>query len=95
MLEVQFANLYVLAEEVATEGSNSHIIELSVVISTIALTIVTFALTWATYLVHRDTIKGLTHDNDNMHDIAEKEIENRHIEELRKLRKLQTVRKVK
>jgi hypothetical protein len=70
-------------------GSENHIVEWLVIISTLALTLVSLALTWATWQVHKDSTKALSHDNDNMHDIAAREINSRHHEKLAQLRQLE------
>lgn len=78
--------------------SESHFVEWMVVISTIALTVISAALTWVTYLVHRDSardhresVKALSHDNDNMYDIAKSEMDfnHKHEENVRRMKAIQ------
>jgi hypothetical protein len=79
-------------------GETSHFVEWMVILSTVALALITGALTWVTYLVHKDSVQTLSHDNDNMHDVAVREIEARHeahMERVRELKRIQHARKVR
>ncbi len=78
-----------LAMVLASEGS-SHYAEIMLILATFALTVITGALTWVTYLVHRDSVRELGNDNDNMHDVAVKEIDsnNRHLAAIRELNRI-------
>jgi hypothetical protein len=77
-------------------ATDSHFVEWMVVLSSVALTLITGALTWATVLVHRDSVKALSHDNDNMKEIASDAIEHdRHMERVRELKRIQHARKTR
>lgn len=69
----------------AATAAESHFVEWMVVVSTIALCIISLALTWVTYLVHKDakeehkaSVSALSHDNDNMYQIAKDEMDFHH-----------------
>lgn len=71
--------------ETVTAVNESHFVEWMVVISTAALCIISLALTWVTYLVHKDakeehktSVTALSHDNDNMYQIAKDEMDYHH-----------------
>lgn len=83
------------AKQLVETVNESHFVEWMVIISTIALTVISAALTWVTYLVHRDSVNdhkqsvtALSHDNDNMYDIAKSEMEYHHEKNLRELKRV-------
>ncbi len=52
-----------------------HVWEAMVVLSTIALTLVTLLLTWATWKMYKASITEMSHANDNATEVALAEIE--------------------
>lgn len=81
-----------LASETAETFGLSQILELAVVISTFALVLVTAGLWYATAQVHKDEIHKMTdalsHDNDNMTDVALAEIASHHSDKVRQMRRI-------
>jgi hypothetical protein len=71
--------------------SVSHILEFGVVLSTLALVLVTAGLWYATAQVHKDEINKMTdassHANDNMTEVALAEIRSHH-EKIRHINQL-------
>jgi hypothetical protein len=71
--------------ETVNAVNESHFVEWMVVVSTAALCVISLALTWVTYLVHKDakeehktSVSALSHDNDNMYQIAKDEMDYHH-----------------
>lgn len=81
------------SETVAESFGLSQILELAVVVSTLVLTLATIGLWYATAQVHKDEINKMTgalsHDNDNMTDVAMAEIAAHHNDRVRQLRQIQ------
>ncbi len=75
------------SEEESTFMAWIHTLEPLVALS---LTFITGMLTWVTYLVHKDSVKELGKDNDNMHDVAVREIDsnNRHLAAIREMNRI-------
>lgn len=93
--------MYLVEAAIAAE---SHFVEWMVVTSTIALCIISLALTWVTYLVHKDakeehkvSVTALSHDNDNMYNIAKDEMDfhHRHERAIRAMKRIQYTKRGK
>ncbi len=86
-MRFDYLAVVVAEESTGVVGKVAHYGELLI---TISLVVVTAMLTVVTYLVHKDSVKELGRDNDNMHDIAVKEIDsnNRHIAAIREMNRI-------